>query len=191
MTRYRIGSFLVGDQISFLKSIKSNEAYKSLPVSELDRLNDIIDRCEKGDVVVKIVSLNAAPMTGGTGEAPSSFEIGIDGGGGQYLTILSLPGSLINEIERVVPEPNNVDKTVPDTMNVTYTNNPSRDTEVSDEDQEGKEENMIPTKEPVHKLPKENTKLPAATAKEVDYKKNIKTKVEVNNGKIDTVSKGA
>ena len=38
ITRYRIGSFLVGDQIKILDKIKSHECYKNLPVAELEIL---------------------------------------------------------------------------------------------------------------------------------------------------------
>lgn len=190
MTRYRIGSFLCGDQIKFKDSIKSNDVYKSLPVSELDILNDIIEQCKNGDVIVKIVSLNSTPMTGGTGTFPNSFEIGVDGGGGQYLSILSLPGSLINEIERVDTCPCNVAETIPANRKITYDVNPPHDIVLDPEDMKGEQPYaMIPDEHQIHVLPSTNTKLKGTTAKDIDYSKNIKTKQNVNNAKIDTIAK--
>lgn len=190
LTRYRLGGFLVGDQIKFNSSIKSNECYKNLNKSITSILDDIISQSNSGDAIVKIVSINNYPMMGGVGSPePATFEIGIDGGGGQYLTIVALPGSLINEIERVVPEGDNLPETIAPNKKITYCNNPDINVELTDEDQEGEEENMIPVKMPVNKLPKSNTKLNSTTAKETDYTKGIKSKQNINNYKVDTVSK--
>lgn len=189
MTRYRIGSFLVGDQIKFKPSIKNSEHYKKLPSDKLDILNDIIVQANNEDSIVKIVSLNDEPFMGGVPSSmPASFEVGIDMGGGQYLTIVSLPGELINEIERVIPEPNNVPQTIGNAAKFVYDENPEREVEITDEDQEG-EDNTLPVKQPVHKLPKADNKIKGTTAKEVDYTKNIKSKMDLNNVTFDTKSK--
>lgn len=81
MTRYRLGSFLVGDQIRFLDSIEKSEIFKNLPVTEKEILQDIINQQRNGDAIVKIVSINQTPFIQGSPEAiPMSFDIGLDGG---------------------------------------------------------------------------------------------------------------
>lgn len=191
MTRYRIGSFLVGDQIKFLDSIENNEIFKKLPVSELNILKDIITQQRAGDAIVKIVSLNSTPWIQGTPEAkPLSFDIGLDAGGGRYLTIITLPGELISEIERINNDGINLPETVPANCKITYTNEPPTNVEVSTEDEEGKDLFTVPGKQPVRKMPTKDNKLGnEKTPMEEDPKKGIKSTMEVNRGKIDTKAK--
>lgn len=191
MTRYRIGSFLVGDQIKFLDSIENNEIFKKLPVSELEMLKDIIAQQRNGDAIVKIVSLNSTPWIQGTPEAaPLSFDIGLDAGGGRFLTVVTLPGELINEIERINNDGINLPETIPANRKVTYTNEPPTDVEVSTEDEEGEDSAAIPNKEPARKMPTKDNKLGnEKTPTEEDPKKGIKSTMEVNRGKIDTKAK--
>lgn len=57
MTRYRLGSFLVGDQIRFLDSIEKSEIFKNLPVTEKEILQDIINQQEMEMLLLKLFPL--------------------------------------------------------------------------------------------------------------------------------------
>lgn len=191
MTRYRLGSFLVGDQIRFLDSIEKNDFYKNLPVTELDILKDIIEQQRKGDAIVKIVSLNQNPWIQGTPDAkPLSFDIGLDGGGGRFLTVVTLPGELIKDIEKIDIDGINVPETIPNNRKFTHSNEPDIYQVVTDEDAEGKDENALPSAQPVRKMPDKNPKTGNETSPvEVDPKKGIKGTMNINVGKIDTKAK--
>ena len=184
MTRYRLGSFLVGDQIRFLDSIEKSEIFKNLPVTEKEILQDIINQQRNGDAIVKIVSINQTPFVQGSPEAiPMSFDIGLDGGGGRYLTVLTLPGPMIKEIERINNDGINLPDTIPANRKFTYSNEPDVHEVVDTEDEEGEDVKAVPTKQPVHKMPV-NEKAPT----EIDPKKAIKSKMELR-GKVDTKAK--
>ena len=188
ITRYRIGSFLVGDQIRFLDSIKSHPAYKALPVAEIELLNKFIDQSKAGDIILKIAGLNQAPFIQGTPQAaPCSFDIGVDVGGGRYYEVITLPGELINAIERVDIDPNNVAQTLPPNAIITHPSY-SEPVEVTPEMINGKDGQAIPEEQPVHQMPTTNVKIKASSAPEVDYKKDIKVKQKINNATIDTKS---
>ena len=160
MTRYRLGSFLVGDQIRFLDSIEKSEIFKNLPVTEKEILQDIINQQRNGDAIVKIVSINQTPFIQGSPEAiPMSFDIGLDGGGGRYLTVLTLPGPMIKEIERINNDGINLPDTIPANRKFTYSNEPDVHEVVDTEDEEGEDVKAVPTKQPVHKMPVKDNKL--------------------------------
>lgn len=160
MTRYRLGSFLVGDQIRFLDSIEKSEIFKNLPVTEKEILQDIINQQRNGDAIVKIVSINQTPFVQGSPEAiPMSFDIGLDGGGGRYLTVLTLPGPMIKEIERINNDGINLPDTIPANRKFTYSNEPDVHEVVDTEDEEGEDVKAVPTKQPVHKMPVKDNKL--------------------------------
>lgn len=146
MTRYRLGSFLVGDQIRFLDSIEKSEIFKNLPVTEKEILQDIINQQRNGDAIVKIVSINQTPFVQGSPEAiPMSFDIGLDGGGGRYLTVLTLPGPMIKEIERINNDGINLPDTIPANRKFTYSNEPDVHEVVDTEDEEGEDVKAVPT----------------------------------------------
>lgn len=160
MTRYRLGSFLVGDQIRFLDSIEKSEIFKNLPVTEKEILQDIVNQQRNGDAIVKIVSINQTPFIQGSPEAiPMSFDIGLDGGGGRYLTILTLPGPMIKEIERINNDGINLPDTIPANRKFTYSNEPDVHEVVDTEDEEGEDVKAVPTKQPVRKMPVKDNKL--------------------------------
>lgn len=160
MTRYRIGSFLVGDQIKFRDSINKNKIFLGLPVAELDILKDIIQQQQNGDAILKIVGLNQTPFLQGSPEAqPLSFDIGLDLGGGRYMSVITLPGTLINEIERINNDGINLPQTVPDNCKITYTNEPETTVVISGEDEEGKDEMAIPEKQPKREMPTKDNKI--------------------------------
>lgn len=190
MTRYRLGSFLVGDQIRFLDSIEKSEIFKNLPVTEKEILQDIINQQRNGDATVKIVSINQTPFIQGSPEAiPMSFDIGLDGGGGRYLTVLTLPGPMIKEIERINNDGINLPDTIPANRKFTYSNEPDVHEVVDTEDEEGEDVKAVPTKQPVHKMPVKDNKLGNEKAPtEIDPKKAIKSKMELR-GKVDTKAK--
>lgn len=180
-TRFRIGGFLVGDQIRFKDGIEKNEHFINITDEEKALLSDIIKMERDGDAIIKIIGLNTPNWGQGTPMAsPDSFEIGVDGGGGQYLTKVTLPGPLISEIERIGGFDNiNVPETIPRNRKITYDNNPPL-VELTDEDEEGTDENAIPVKQKVHKLPTKNIKIGnKKTPTEIDYKKGIKSRMEV------------
>lgn len=190
MTRYRLGSFLVGDQIRFLDSIEKSEIFKNLPVTEKEILQDIINQQRNGDAIVKIVSINQTPFIQGSPEAiPMSFDIGLDGGGGRYLTVLTLPGPMIKEIERINNDGINLPDTIPANRKFTYSNEPDVHEVVDTEDEEDEDVKAVPTKQPVHKMPVKDNKLGNEKAPtEIDPKKAIKSKMELR-GKVDTKAK--
>lgn len=153
ITRYRIGSFLVGDQIKILDKIKSHECYKNLPVAELEILDSFIEQSKNGDIILKIVGLNQAPFIQGSPQAgPCSFDIGVDIGGGRYSQILTLPGELINTIERVDVDPNNVPQAIAPNNIITHPSY-SEPVEVTPEMMAGKDKQAAPEAQPVQKMP--------------------------------------
>lgn len=189
ITRYRIGSFLVGDQIRFLDSITKHPAYKALPVAEIELLNKFIEQSKAGDIILKIAGLNQAPFIQGTPQAaPCSFDIGVDMGGGRYYEVITLPGELINAIERVDIDPNNVAQTLPPNAVVTYPSY-SEPIEVTPDIINGNDEQAVPMIQPAHQLPKTNVKIKASSAPDVDYKKDIKITQKIDNAKLETKAK--
>lgn len=153
MTRYRIGSFLVGDQIRILKSIKSSSEYKSLPESEQQIIDRFIEDEANGDIILKVVSLN---NWGGQGrqvaqDAPMTFEIGVECGGGRYIDVLALPGNFIKFIERIVPEPNNLPAQVAPNNVIDFPDDRLR--ELTPDEKAGTDDHMIPEKQPDRTFP--------------------------------------
>jgi hypothetical protein len=187
MTRYRIGSFLVGDQIKLLDSITKADAFAKLPVEVTDQLKDILDAQKTGDVILKITSINSRPWLQGTPEAqPLSFEIGTALGGGQFSNTLILPGELINQIERISNDIN-LPEEIPAGHKITYTNEPEVVTLATVEDEEGYEENIFPKKQRANHMPTSDNKIGNKKAPtEVDYKKGIKSTMDANGGELDT-----
>lgn len=179
ITRYRIGSFLVGDQVKILDTIKSIDAYKELPIASREILDNFIELSNNGDIILKIAGLNQTPFLQGTPEAtPMSFDLGADLGGGFYGQVLTLPATLIRAIERIDVDPNNVAQTIPANSIISYPCN-TEPVEVTPEILKGNDEQAIPTEQPVHQLPKTNTALPTSTATSEDYSKAIKSKMKI------------
>lgn len=153
MTRYRIGSFLVGDQVHILKSIKSSQEYKSLPESEQEIIDRFIKDEANGDIILKIVSLN---NWGGQGRhvpqsEPLTFEIGVECGGGRYIDVLALPGNFIKYIERIVPDVNNLPAQIAPNNVIDFPDDRLR--ELTDDEATGKDEKMIPENQPKQSFP--------------------------------------
>lgn len=181
ITRYRIGSFLVGDQVKILDTIKSIDAYKELPIASREVLDNFIELSNNGDIILKIAGLNQTPFLQGTPEAtPMSFDLGADLGGGFYGQVLTLPATLIRAIERINVDPNNVAQTIPANSIISYPCH-TEPVEVTPEILKGNDEQAIPTEQPVHQLPKTNTALPASTVTSGDYSKAIKSKMKIGN----------
>lgn len=174
MTRYRIGSLLVGDQIKFKPTIKRDKNFLALNDSEIDLLSNMIDQEANGDAIIKVAGINQTGLQQGSPEAiPASFDVAIDAGGGRYYNIITIPGVLVNQIERITPLGDNVPQTIAPNNIISYDEDP-RPVEVTDEMMAGGD-NTIPAKQPVRRMPvKDNKMKTAGTAPTVDYKKNIK-----------------
>ena len=188
MTRYRIGSFLVGDQVKILDSIKGTEEYKNLPIADKEIIDNLMAQEANGDIILKIVSLNVPPFRGGTPVAtPETFEIGVECGGGRYMNVVSLPGTLIKTIQRIDTDGTNVPAMIAPNNKVSYTNNPDVHEVLSDEDAEGIDQNAVPVKQKVHKMPTKDNKIGGGQKKPAvtDHRRAIKSTM----GELDVDTK--
>lgn len=178
LTRFKIGGLLVGDQIKFKDSFKNDAAFTGLADNEKEMLSNLIDQENSGDAIIKVAGINQTAFNQGSPEAtPQSFDIGIDMGGGRYYNIVTIPGTLVRHIQKVNNCPNNVAQTVAPNNKIVYDPNEGFAHELTDEDAEGASENMIPGKQPVHKMPTTDNKMEQdGGAPQVDYNKDIVNK---------------
>lgn len=154
LTRYRIGGLLVGDQIKFKNSIKSQKAFKDLIDSEKEILSNLIDQEAAGDAIIKVAGINQAPWNQCSSQAtPCSIDVGVDMGGGRYYNIVTIPGELIGHITKVDVCPHNVAQTIAPNNKIDYSDRDGVAHELTDEDYEGSSENMSPSKQSVNKMP--------------------------------------
>lgn len=187
MTRYRIGSFLVGDQVKILDSIKKSEEYAALPTADKEIIDNFIEQEAAGDILLKMVSLNVPPFRGGTPVSqPETFEIGIECGGGRYINVVSLPGPLIKYIERIDTDGPNVPQMIAPNNQVSYTNNPDVHAIVSDEDAEGIDANVVPDRQKVHKMPTKDNKI---GGQKKPAGKNYRQAIKATMGELDIDTK--
>lgn len=118
-SRFTAGCFYPGDVVAFdIKTVKSLECYKSLPIDLKTRLDGMMEAQQNGDAVVVVAGVDLNPLLT-RDYSPSVLTLAFSHGGGRWVDPISLPGS-IGEGIKVVEQGVNLNNLIPNKARINY-----------------------------------------------------------------------